>query len=86
MDTLWYHLTDICMCLVEQQARPCLMNYTGRHATVKDQNLGHFKYCCIKKERRYRHTMVSFDRHLYVFGGALGQTLPNELHRLGMLP
>ena len=32
-------------------------------------------------EKRYGHTMVSFDRHLYVFGGATGQTLPNELHR-----
>lgn len=31
-------------------------------------------------EKRYGHTMVSFDRHLYVFGGATGQTLPNELH------
>jgi N-acetylneuraminic acid mutarotase len=24
--------------------------------------------------------MVSHDRHLYVFGGATGQTLPNDLH------
>ena len=32
-------------------------------------------------EKRYGHTMVAFDRHLYVFGGATGQTLPNELHR-----
>lgn len=32
-------------------------------------------------EKRYGHTMVSYDRHLYVFGGATGhQTLPNELH------
>ncbi|XP_012940916.1 leucine-zipper-like transcriptional regulator 1 [Aplysia californica] len=31
-------------------------------------------------EKRYGHTMVAFDRHLYVFGGATGQTLPNELH------
>ena len=31
-------------------------------------------------EKRYGHTMVTYDRHLYVFGGACGQTLPNELH------
>lgn len=24
--------------------------------------------------------MVAYDRHLYVFGGATGQTLPNDLH------
>ncbi|XP_050596167.1 leucine-zipper-like transcriptional regulator 1 isoform X1 [Bombus affinis] len=30
--------------------------------------------------RRYGHTMVSFDRHLYVFGGAADSTLPNDLH------
>ncbi|KAK3599084.1 hypothetical protein CHS0354_024412 [Potamilus streckersoni] len=31
-------------------------------------------------EKRYGHTMVAFDRNLYVFGGATGQTLPNELY------
>ncbi|PNF37011.1 Leucine-zipper-like transcriptional regulator 1 [Cryptotermes secundus] len=30
--------------------------------------------------RRYGHTMVAFDRHLYVFGGAADGTLPNDLH------
>lgn len=30
--------------------------------------------------RRYGHTMVGFDRHLYVFGGAADSTLPNDLH------
>ncbi|XP_012141205.1 leucine zipper like transcription regulator 1 isoform X2 [Megachile rotundata] len=30
--------------------------------------------------RRYGHTMVSFDRHLYVFGGAADSTLTNDLH------
>lgn len=30
--------------------------------------------------RRYGHTMVAFDRHLYVFGGAADNILPNELH------
>ncbi|XP_039298383.1 leucine-zipper-like transcriptional regulator 1 isoform X2 [Nilaparvata lugens] len=30
--------------------------------------------------RRYGHTMVTFDRHLYVFGGAADSTLPNNLH------
>lgn len=30
--------------------------------------------------RRYGHTMVAFDRHLYVFGGAADNTLPNDLH------
>uniref|UniRef100_A0A3Q3F849 Leucine zipper like post translational regulator 1 n=1 Tax=Labrus bergylta TaxID=56723 RepID=A0A3Q3F849_9LABR len=31
-------------------------------------------------QRRYGHTMVAFDRHLYVVGGAADNTLPNELH------
>lgn len=31
-------------------------------------------------EKRYGHTMVAYDRHIYVFGGATGQTLPNDLH------
>uniref|UniRef100_A0A8C5CQQ4 Leucine zipper like post translational regulator 1 n=1 Tax=Gadus morhua TaxID=8049 RepID=A0A8C5CQQ4_GADMO len=31
-------------------------------------------------QRRYGHTMVAFDRHLYVFGGVADNTLPNELH------
>ncbi|XP_006821248.1 leucine-zipper-like transcriptional regulator 1 [Saccoglossus kowalevskii] len=31
-------------------------------------------------QRRYGHTMVAYDRHLYVFGGAADNTLPNELH------
>uniref|UniRef100_A0A8D0AP34 Leucine zipper like post translational regulator 1 n=1 Tax=Sander lucioperca TaxID=283035 RepID=A0A8D0AP34_SANLU len=31
-------------------------------------------------QRRYGHTMVAFDRQLYVFGGAADNTLPNELH------
>ncbi|XP_032684276.1 leucine-zipper-like transcriptional regulator 1 isoform X2 [Odontomachus brunneus] len=30
--------------------------------------------------RRYGHTMVSFDRHLYVFGGAAETSLSNDLH------
>ncbi|XP_076180349.1 leucine zipper like transcription regulator 1 isoform X1 [Ptiloglossa arizonensis] len=30
--------------------------------------------------RRYGHTMVSFDRHLFVFGGTADSTLPNDLH------
>ncbi|KAH6933025.1 hypothetical protein HPB50_011568 [Hyalomma asiaticum] len=30
--------------------------------------------------RRYGHTMVAFDRHLYVFGGTADSTLPNDLH------
>lgn len=31
-------------------------------------------------EKRYGHTMVAYDRHIFVFGGATGQTLPNDLH------
>ncbi|XP_018565160.1 leucine-zipper-like transcriptional regulator 1 [Anoplophora glabripennis] len=30
--------------------------------------------------RRYGHSMVAFDRHLYVFGGAADATLSNDLH------
>lgn len=30
--------------------------------------------------RRYGHTMVSYDRHLYVFGGSADSTLSNDLH------
>ncbi|XP_018015069.1 leucine-zipper-like transcriptional regulator 1 isoform X2 [Hyalella azteca] len=31
-------------------------------------------------QRRYGHTMVAFNRHLYVYGGAADSTLPNDLH------
>ena len=31
-------------------------------------------------EKRYGHTMVTYDRHLYVFGGVCGHTYPNELY------
>ncbi len=30
--------------------------------------------------RRYGHTMVAFDRQLYVFGGAADNILSNDLH------
>ena len=30
--------------------------------------------------RRYGHTMVAYDKQLYVFGGAADNILPNELH------
>lgn len=30
--------------------------------------------------RRYGHSMVAYDRHLYVFGGAADNILPNTLH------
>ncbi len=30
--------------------------------------------------RRYGHSMVAYDRFLYVFGGAADNILPNELH------
>ncbi|CAH0560075.1 unnamed protein product [Brassicogethes aeneus] len=30
--------------------------------------------------RRYGHTMVAYDRHLYVFGGAADSSLSNDLH------
>ncbi|KAK6617125.1 hypothetical protein RUM43_014727 [Polyplax serrata] len=30
--------------------------------------------------RRFGHTMVAYDRHLYVFGGAADGILPNDLH------
>eukprot|EP00794_Sanderia_malayensis_P013893 gene13893-15341_t len=30
--------------------------------------------------RRYGHAMVAHDRHLYVFGGAADNTLPNDLY------
>ena len=30
--------------------------------------------------RRYGHTMVAHDRHLYVFGGAADNNLPNDLY------
>lgn len=30
--------------------------------------------------RRFGHTMIAYDRHLYVFGGAADGILPNDLH------
>ena len=32
-------------------------------------------------KKRYGHTMVTFNRCLYIFGGATGQILPNDIHR-----
>ena len=34
--------------------------------------------------RRYGHTMVAFDRQLYIFGGAADNILPNDLHSFDM--
>ena len=31
-------------------------------------------------KKRYGHTMVTFNRCLYIFGGATGQILPNDIH------
>ncbi len=30
MDTLWLHMTDTSLCLVEQPVKLCQMNYTGK--------------------------------------------------------
>jgi len=32
-------------------------------------------------QRRYGHSMVAFDRYLYVFGGVADNTLPSDLYR-----
>lgn len=56
-----------------------------------NKNLNYFSWTRISTEhilrgapsppaRRYGHSMVAFDRHLYVFGGAADATLSNDLH------
>ena len=36
-------------------------------------------------QRRYGHSMVAFDRYLYVFGGVADNTLPSDLYRYVIL-
>lgn len=36
-------------------------------------------------QRRYGHSMVAFDRYLYVFGGVADNTLPSDLYRYAFL-
>uniref|UniRef100_A0A673Y3Q9 Leucine zipper like post translational regulator 1 n=1 Tax=Salmo trutta TaxID=8032 RepID=A0A673Y3Q9_SALTR len=62
--------------------------FSGQSGAKITNNLFQFEFKAILNEfclvdppaRRYGHTMVAFDRHLYVFGGAADNTLPNELH------
>uniref|UniRef100_A0A0B6ZJ80 BTB domain-containing protein n=1 Tax=Arion vulgaris TaxID=1028688 RepID=A0A0B6ZJ80_9EUPU len=77
-------------------ARDCMYVFSGQSGAKITNNLFQFKFdekqwtristdlilrdTPPPPEKRYGHTMVAFDRHLYVFGGATGQTLPNELH------
>ncbi|KAK7794508.1 hypothetical protein R5R35_004725 [Gryllus longicercus] len=77
-------------------ARECMFVFSGQSGAKITNNLFqfHFKDRCwtrISTEhilrgappppaRRYGHTMVAFDRHLYVFGGVADSTLPNDLH------
>ncbi|XP_059143306.1 leucine-zipper-like transcriptional regulator 1 [Physella acuta] len=77
-------------------ARDCMYVFSGQSGAKITNNLFQFRFDDKQwtristelvlrdtpppPEKRYGHTMVSFDRHLYVFGGATGQTLPNELH------
>ncbi|EDO44170.1 predicted protein [Nematostella vectensis] len=35
-------------------------------------------------QRRYGHTMVAYDRHLYVYGGVADNALPADLHRFDL--
>ncbi|KAH3884869.1 hypothetical protein DPMN_008855 [Dreissena polymorpha] len=56
-----------------KQLLNCCRQRPRRKAIATQSNCSHFT-------GRYGHTMVAFDRHLYVFGGATGQTLPNDLH------
>lgn len=35
-------------------------------------------------QRRYGHSMVAFDRYLYVFGGVADNTLPSDLYRFSL--
>jgi hypothetical protein len=77
-------------------ARDCMYVFSGQSGAKITNNLFQFKFddklwtristdlilrdTPPPPEKRYGHTMVAFDRHLYVYGGATGQTLPNELH------
>ncbi|XP_071449144.1 leucine-zipper-like transcriptional regulator 1 [Hetaerina americana] len=77
-------------------ARESMFVFSGQSGAKITNSLFqfHFKekrWICISTEhilrgappppaRRYGHTMVAFDRHLYVFGGAADSTLANDLH------
>ncbi|XP_013413194.1 leucine-zipper-like transcriptional regulator 1 isoform X2 [Lingula anatina] len=77
-------------------ARDCMFVFSGQSGAKITNNLFQFNFNSKQwtristehilrgapppPEKRYGHTMVAYDRHLYVFGGATGQTLPNELH------
>ncbi|KAK3085495.1 hypothetical protein FSP39_004179 [Pinctada imbricata] len=90
------HIPPTCCNFALAVARDSMFVFSGQSGAKITNNLFQFKFgekewtristehilrgTPPPPEKRYGHTMVAFDRHLYVFGGATGQTLPNELH------
>ncbi|CAG0890166.1 unnamed protein product [Cyprideis torosa] len=76
--------------------RDCMFVFSGQSGAKIDNSLFRFSFAEHKWTRistehilrgapappskRYGHSMVAFDRCLYVFGGATGNTLPHDLH------
>ncbi|KAK9869989.1 hypothetical protein WA026_006088 [Henosepilachna vigintioctopunctata] len=77
-------------------ARECMFVFSGQSGAKITNSLFQFSFnkknwtristehilrgACPPPARRYGHTMVAFDRHLYVFGGAADSNLSNDLH------
>lgn len=75
-------MTPFCLmnhtCFPSPDTRPKSLYFSHRWTRIPTEHL--LRGSPPPPQRRYGHTMVAFDRHLYVFGGAADNTLPNELH------
>jgi len=77
-------------------ARDCLFVFSGQSGAKKNNSLFQFHFksstwtristehilrgCPPPPTRRYGHTMVAYDRQLYVFGGAADNNPSNDVH------
>jgi len=77
-------------------ARDCMFVFSGQSGAKKNNSLFQFHFksstwtrittehilrgCPPPPTRRYGHTMVAFDRQLYVFGGAADNNPSNDVH------
>lgn len=77
-------------------ARDCLFVFSGQSGAKKNNSLFQFHFksstwtristehilrgCPPPPTRRYGHTMVTYDRQLYVFGGAADNNPSNDVH------
>jgi len=77
-------------------ARDCMFLFSGQSGAKKNNSLFQFHFksstwtristehilrgCPPPPTRRYGHTMVAYERHLYVFGGAADNNPSNDVH------